>query len=211
MHKLQMLPSSESDIPFLWKDLLILLVTLQGSGHSEIISQKALIKCHSLLRTVQPMNLHQVLQKGSRRRSYLAFLMRGGYCTPGEIASCWNRKSPLQSGCILKAFVLLRDHVGSLDLGIFLRLFSMWYLFPVVLSSRVAVKIKKKNTANTIVSLFCLWSLRLEWEDPEGHNTSSTAGSCLEGGGGLHRSLLKRGVWETVLMIMNIVVHNSLP
>lgn len=36
-----------------------------------------------------------------------------------------NQGSPSQSSYILKAFVLLRDHVGSPDLGIFLRLFSM--------------------------------------------------------------------------------------
>ena len=52
-----------------------------------------------------------------------------------------NQGSPLQSSYILEGFVLLKDYVGSPDLGIFLRLFSMRYLFPVVLSSKVAVKV----------------------------------------------------------------------
>lgn len=58
-----------------------------------------------------------------------------------RLPSAENQGSPLQSSYILEGFVLLKDYVGSPDLGIFLRLFSMRYLFPVVLSSKVAVKV----------------------------------------------------------------------
>lgn len=73
-----------------------------------------------------------------------------------RLPSAENQGSPLQSNCILEAFVQLKRPVGSPDLGIFLRLFSMGYLLPVVLSSRVAVKIFFLNTPSTIVNLFCL-------------------------------------------------------
>lgn len=61
VQRLQILLSSKSDLPFFLKGPLNSLGDFTSSGNAEIISQKALIKCHSLLRTVQPLNLHQVL------------------------------------------------------------------------------------------------------------------------------------------------------
>lgn len=143
LEKLHVLLNSESDLLFLLKEPLNLLGDLTGLMKLWDYLTEALIKCHSLLRTMQSMNLHWVLVESIQEEMLSCiFNERRVLYAQARLPFSADKGSPLHSNSIFEVFVLLRNHVGLPDLGIFLRLFSVWYLFPVVLRSRVELRLK---------------------------------------------------------------------
>lgn len=129
--------------------------------------------------------------------------MRGGYCMPRWDSLLLQAKEvPCNRAPHWKLlfYSATSETLWSPDLDVFLRLFSMWYLFPLVLRSRVAAKIflnTPRYNSESILPLILKTKVRGPWGSQ--HLLPSKLQLSREGK--LHRTCLHKGVWGTGLMM----------